>query len=656
MSLAYGLATLLFAAGIWASYFQAASVPVFKAALAAAAILLPCVLAGLKALRWMRLDEDTDAFERSAWALPLGLGALSLALLGLASLHRLDSLAAGGILLAFTLLGATEAQALLQGFREGFSFLRGRPWRALAILLPASLAAVFAFAPPHQYDSLVYHLVLPEIYVKARGLARADWLLYSHFPQNAEMLFSLALLWRSDLAAQLLSVAAFAACLRLVLWTARRLAGNQAAFFAAFFLATHTAAMLLVSTSYAEPLVMLWTTSAALAFLRWRELEERRWLALSGIATGFALGAKYYAGITAGLLGLWLLARLLRSSRERRAAAAADLLLYSGITASVFLPWLLKNAIEVGDPFFPFFSRFFHATQTGWSAAAAGGYFQALTEYGHGGRLLRDAASLPFLLVSNSRRFGRGMDVLGGPGWDLVLWLFPLGLWAARRDRFLRGLSIFLLAYLGAWFLTGVVFRFLTVTAPLFAIVSGVGLARFWEEKLAPRPAVWGTPLALAVGLLAACHILLFLYIQSLFQTPGVLLGAEDRESFLSRRLDYYPCAAFARERLPSNVKILIVGEQRSYGVRREREAATLFAPNRCRAWANEARSPEGLAGRLREAGFSAVLDVPREAARLDAALKPALTERGRRNWSGLERSFLKPVFRAPGCVLSLLP
>ncbi len=653
--LLYGFASLLFAAAVFASYFQEAAAPVLKAVLVAAALIFPAAIAGLKGLRWLGISADADPVERGAWGLALGLGALSLSVLGLCSLHRLDTLAAGGVLAAFALLGASEAPDLLAGFRQGVDFLRARPWRAAAILLPVFLAAAFAFAPPHQYDSLVYHLVLPEIYVRARGLAPAGWLLYSHFPQNAEMLFSLALLGRSDLAAQLLSVAAFAACLRLVLWTARRLAGNQAAFLAALLFSTQTGVMLLASTSYVEPLAMLWTTAAALSFLRWRAGEGRGWLALSGLMTGFALGTKYYAGITAGILGVWLAASLLGAGPGRRKEAAGALGLYAGLATLVFSPWLIKNVVEIGDPFFPFFARFFHSTQAGWSAQAAGGYFRALTEYGHSGRLLRDAAALPFLLVSNSQRFGRGMDVLGGPGWDLVLWLFPLGLWAARRDRFLSGLSMFLAAYVGAWFLTGVVFRFLTAAAPLFAIASGVGLARFWEEVLVPRPAVFRAPLALAAGLLVFCHIAVFLFIQDLFQTPGVLLGAEDGEAFLSRRLDYYPCAAFARDRLPANGKILVVGEQRSYGLRRDREAATLFAPNRCRQWANEAADPAQLAQALQKAGFSAILDVPREAARLDAALMPALSERGRRNWAGLERDMLKPVFRAPGCVLSVL-
>src|SRR5207249_894723 len=97
-------------------------------------------------------------------------------LLGLAALGFLTRPATAVLLGLLALLGGSEFPTLVAAVKEGLSFLKGRPLGAFAVIGPAILAAAFAFAPPHQYDSLVYHLVLPEIYVKAGGLAKADWL------------------------------------------------------------------------------------------------------------------------------------------------------------------------------------------------------------------------------------------------------------------------------------------------------------------------------------------------------------------------------------------------------------------------------------------------------------------------------------------------
>jgi len=405
--------------------------------------------------------------------------------------------------------------------------------------------------------------------------------------------------------------------------------------------------MLLASTTYVECLVMLWTTAAVFSFFRWRVAPQRGWLVLSAVFTGLALGTKYYAGITAGILGAFLAARLWTGGRAGARARALDLALFAGLATMLFGPWLLKNVLAVGNPFFPFFHRQFPMTGTGWSAESARGYFQVLTEYGHAGSFWRDLRDLPLMLLTNSLRFGRGMDVLGGLGWELLFWLLPLGVWAAWANRFMRGLVLFCGLYLAAWFATGVVLRFLAALAPLLCLLAGCGLYRLWG-LLGP----WGR-LALGggVGILSLTHALLFLFVQvGVFQVGGVLLGIEDRGQFLSRRLDYYPCARYAAEHAGKNDKILVVGEQRGYYLEQDHRASSVHGPNPHVLWANQAGSPEELARRIRAEGFGWILSAPREAARLGASLG-ALTEAGSRRWSGLE-SRLRAAFRGPACAL----
>jgi hypothetical protein len=130
-----------------------------------------------------------------------------------------------------------------------------------------------------------------------------------------------------------------------------------------------------------------------------------------------------------------------------------------------------------------------------------------------------------------------------------------------------------------------------------------------------------------------------------------VLAGLESREEFLSRRLEYYPCAAWARDRLGRNDRILIVGEQRAYYWAQDNAATTVNGPNRYRAWADESANPAAYAARLKAAGFSHVAVAPREARRLAPALDP-FSPRGASNWLGLQPDFVEPVYQSPACAV----
>src|SRR5208282_6742796 len=106
---------------------------------------------------------------------------------------------------------------------------------------------------------------LPQEYARAGRLYAPAGIVYAHFPQNGEMLFTLALQLGSDLLAQMFVWLATALTVGWLLTFGRRL--TPAAPWAAVLVATHTSVLLMSSTTYVEPLVMLWMTGALLTFV-----------------------------------------------------------------------------------------------------------------------------------------------------------------------------------------------------------------------------------------------------------------------------------------------------------------------------------------------------------------------------------------------------
>lgn len=597
-------------------------------------ILLTAAASGRRLVALLASGFAED--ERSVAGATLGLGVLALGTFVCAVLGLLKPWTASALVGALLIYGWPEVTPALESLSDGARRAAARPWLCVLIGLPLAAALWACLVPPHQYDSLVYHLALPQEYLRAGRLFAPEGIVYAHFPQNGEMLFTLALQLGSDLLAQMMVWSATALTVLWLCTFGRRV--TSAAPWAAVLVATHTAVLTMSSTTYVEPLVMLWMTGALLAFESSDEGRERGPLLLSALFMGLALGTKYYAG----LLAVLLTARLVWRDRPKYAV------LFAAVAGAVFAPWLVKNALFVGNPVFPFLYKVFPATKIGWTADIAAGYFQVLTEYGHAHGFLQDLASLPVLLFHNPLRFGGGMDVLGDLGWDLTLWLWAGGLCYAWKRGEHRGLALTTVLYFAGWFTTGVVLRFLTALAPAMALLAAAGVAAWREKAGAPARAL----AAGAAGVMILSHLFLFLFVHGDFGSESVLLAREDRGAFLSRRLAYYPCAVAAAA-LPADAKVLEIGEQRGYYLSRPHLASTVHMPNHYVRRANEAAGADDLARTLRADGFTHLLFVPREALRLGDGLG-ILTAAGTANWKGLEKH-LTVVDRGPACLLTAL-
>jgi len=308
---------------------QALSGAVWPGALAAALLiflLLTITGCGRILLRSFRVRGLTEP-EKTIVGATLGLGLLSQGLFLLGVAGWLKTWAVSLLLGAFWVIGFTEMRDLGASLSANRDLLKDRPVLAGGVL--AVLAGLWwlCFVPPHQYDALVYHLPLAADYARSGQITARPDLLFSHFPQNGEMLYALSLLLGSDLLTQMMT---WLGTFLSVWWTlemGKRLVPVTAVLLACFLLVTHTAVMLLTPVAYVECLVMLWVSASVFCFVRWRvDADEpdmpRGWLALSGVFAGLGLGTKYYAGIASIVLGIVLLGRWAQAGR--RAGSRTD--------------------------------------------------------------------------------------------------------------------------------------------------------------------------------------------------------------------------------------------------------------------------------------------------------------------------------------------
>ena len=514
---------------------------------------------GRKVLRWLGHRELT-ALEEAVFALPLGLGIMAYGVLALGLLGWLEPWA---ILLWLALVGVftwREWSDLANQF-PGWLIrqLRGLKNPELgekAILLLSGLilglSLLHALTPPWYYDSLMYHLQAPRLFLEAGRISLLPDLWQANGPFTIEMLYMLGLAWGSDSFARLLHLA-YATLLVLAMFGfGKRYLGHWEAWLAVALLVGVPILPLWASAAYADMAWTLYGFLAVYALMLWKERSERRWLLLAGLMMGWALGSKYLALSGLGILELYILWQGRHIGWRRSVSSGA---LFGAVALCLALPWYAKNWLWSGNPAYPFY-----VGGTEWDAPRLGQLMGYLGGFGAGQRPL-DYLLLPWNLYAQNEKFGTMGAALDFPGLLIPL-AFPYPL--MPRHKVLDGVACMAGLYFVLWALGSQQTRFLLPIFPALALMGAYVLACIARGfKRWPR-ATKRLALLLAVFALLST---LFLQLITFYGLPpgGVAMGLQSKDSFLQQRLNNYRALQFVTDNLSPDERVMMLWDGRAY-------------------------------------------------------------------------------------------
>ena len=173
-----------------------------------ASLALVAISGGRRALRLFNL-RYSNRLEEWVFASTMGFGLLGYAVL-ITGLFRILYAGVWWVLIALGLwLFHAEIRALIwrawKGIREESQF-QGRAVHAISFwcfLASAGALGILTALPPHGSDPLCYHLGLPKIFVEHHTITYLPYTVHSVFPFLMEMLYTLGLLLRGPMLAQL---------------------------------------------------------------------------------------------------------------------------------------------------------------------------------------------------------------------------------------------------------------------------------------------------------------------------------------------------------------------------------------------------------------------------------------------------------------------
>ncbi len=415
------------------------------------------------------------------------------------------------------------------------------------VIVAGALCLASACAPPFEYDELEYHLGVPSEYLKAGQIVGLPHNFYSNLPQLTEMLYLLAMVARSDVAAKLLhwsfgllsALAVFAVAGRF--WTRRVAVTAVALFYCVPFVQdlSQTARIDLATTFF-----------ATLAF---GALLDERFLWLGAMMAGCAVATKWTA---VAVVLLPAAAGVLFSRRSLKPVSVFCLL------ASAFvLPWLIKNWLLTGNPIFPLLER-----GPLWSDAQA-----AMFAAKHGPRFDGDG------LLDFVRGAWRYSFIEPG-GVPVLLMTAPLLLLVRGKEKNLqRVLWLFCGAYIGWYLLTFRPWRFLFPAFPLAAMMGACALEIVGQWARIAAVAVVLTGMSW-MGLNAVVDAGDPQRLPAQVSFVQQALGNGSRDEFVAQiGHGMFEPILWMNHNLPATARVLYIGEARTHYARHPVVWATAF-------------------------------------------------------------------------------
>jgi hypothetical protein len=207
-----------------------------------------------------------------------------------------------------------------------------------------------AMAPEISFDGSRYHLGLVARILREHGFHPIHDNFYAAFPQGIEMLYLFAFAFGRHSAAAVTHLA-FLVALSWQVFTWVRREGGEVAGLAAAFLVFASPLMGVDGTS-----ALIDVAVAAVVFtlfrvlLLWDEKRSAVLLGAAGLLAGFGVAGKYTAFLVVpcAVAFVWWRSRSLRAG-----------LVVATVAALAVAPWLVKNYLWFGNPFAPFFNRYF---------------------------------------------------------------------------------------------------------------------------------------------------------------------------------------------------------------------------------------------------------------------------------------------------------
>jgi len=474
--------------------------------------------------------------------------------------------------------------------------VRFLPWAGLVVV--AAPLFVLAMSPEVGWDANTYHLTLPRVFAARHDFRPLELNVYSNWPLNTELLYTLAILLRDHVLAKLIHFGFGALTIYAMVVLCRGLGEARSGWLAAALFLANPIVVFEMTVAYVDLAHAFFMLAAFVFLIRSRDEGPHTTpcLVLAGVAAGLMAGTKL-----TGLAGVSILAVVLmlsgpggrpRALRLRRFGIA-----YALPALLLAAPWLIRAWWYTGNPIYPWLYSLWGGPD--WSEELT----RQLQAWQRGigmGRGVTDYLLLPVrVILQGGVDYDRFAGRIGA-FWIVVL---PLSMLFVRSRPLVRSALAVGGLYFLFWSVSSQQMRLLIPALPLFAVASAVACAGTIDRL--PRP-VWRS-VARGLAMAAALGLVVWNGSDSLRAGIGRIGRFHSIEGDL-RQKAIDPVFKFVNDSLPPEARLLFINTNHGFRCHRDFIADSFFEASQIADWLAPARSVTQARAMLAERGISHLL------------------------------------------------
>lgn len=571
-------------------------------------VFIPCVMAILAACMGSYFLPEDDTIESLILGTAIGMGIWGLSGFGLAITGMAKPITFLVISLALTGYFAFSGKLaqiwksiryMAENFHASAKILHR--WIPISLFIAMGLSFLMGLAPPiDDFDALSYHLAVPDRWLRDSGLIPNQVPTY-WYPHIVEGSFIPPMVFGVDTSTHLIHLLWLVLTILLLWHWSRQIWNDTIAWDAIAILLTMPSLLWLAAWAYTDYALTFTGIATLYSIWKWRETGDKRWVSIGGVMAGLAMGTKYQSFfvpiIGAILILIW---------GKDNSIWKKNIFKFSVISICIALPWYLRNWILMNNPFYPFLfgGRYWDPFLTQIFSGAGTGIGLDVVEL--------------FLLPLTATLGHKDMSYFDGRFGPFFLLLFPITIWHLiqnkqgndQQKRMLLAIHALSLTIIAVW---------------VFGVINSEHLlvSRFLFPALIPAT----IPLAVGLNSLykadASVIRLNFIFRAMIFfvvsinlinfslhtinrNTVAVTLGIIPRQQYLESRLPGFASALQLLETIPSNSRVYLLFEPRSYGMKTYVEPDIINSHFPYDAWVY--KTPEKIVAAWKQQGYTHIL------------------------------------------------
>jgi hypothetical protein len=478
---------------------------------------------------------------------------------------------------------------------------------AAGFVLLISATIVLSLVPPVGRDDLIHHLAVPKLYLGHGGIYEIPSLEFSYYPMNLELLYLIPLYFGNDIAPKFIHFGfALLTAWLIFRYLRRRINLTYALIGVILFLSVPIIIKLSIS-AYVDLGLVFFSTAALLLIPEWIDSGFRlKYLILSAIFCGLALGTKYNALIIFFLLTLFVMflcSGYIKDNLSDMIHSVKYGIIYAVIALLIFSPWMIRNWQWTENPIYPLYRSLFNPDISSETTGAPKKSYGLFTFRG----VLYDESAWEMALVP-LRIFFQGED--GNPKYfdgklSPFLLLLPIAaFYRPKEELSVRNekkilLSFSILFFTFTFFTTVLRVRYLVPMIPPLVILSVFGLKNIAQANK------WLMYFALSVFLMLNGHYIVtqFDYVKPI----EYLSGKISRDDYILRYRPEHAAMQYINRNLSKDALLLFMftGNRGYYCDRKYLLDSPTNTTSMLTAIINRTDSPESLMSELRRRGIT---------------------------------------------------